>query len=152
MRRGFTMIELIFVIVILGVLASVALPKFVGMSEQAQEGKLKAFIGTLNRTVGPTLWSKSITDGNNGAINGGSYDLTTYVDIPDGNSTAPNLTRCQAATTSTIGHAQSNAVVEYSAANVGKNYFVICRDGNVSNSPVFGLYNDTDGTWVLEIQ
>jgi len=49
------MIELIFVIVILGILAAVALPKFVGVSEQAQEGKLKAFVGTLNRTVGPAL-------------------------------------------------------------------------------------------------
>ena len=152
MKRGFTMIELIFVIVILGVLASVALPKFVGMSEQAQEGKLKAFIGTLNRTVGPTLWSKSITDGKSGAISGGSYDLTTYVDIPDGNSSQPDLENCQSSTADPISHNDGNAVVKYSAANVGKQYYVICRDGNVSNSPVFGLYNDTDGTWVLEIQ
>ena len=59
-RSGFTMIELIFVIVILGILSAVALPKFIGVSEQAQAGKCKAFVGTLNRTVLPALWSDMV--------------------------------------------------------------------------------------------
>ena len=59
-RAGFTMIELIFVIVILGILSAVALPKFIGVSEQAEAGKCKAFVGTLNRTVLPALWSDAI--------------------------------------------------------------------------------------------
>ena len=36
MRKAFTMIELIFVIVILGILAAVAIPKFVNVSEDAK--------------------------------------------------------------------------------------------------------------------
>jgi len=67
-RAGFTMIELIFVIVILGILSAVALPKFIGVSEQAHNQKVEAFIGTLNRTVGPAMWAKSIADGNGGTI------------------------------------------------------------------------------------
>jgi len=59
-RAGFTMIELIFVIVILGILSAVALPKFIGVSEQAEAGKCKSFIGTLNRTVLPALWSDMV--------------------------------------------------------------------------------------------
>ena len=87
-RAGFTMIELIFVIVILGILAAVALPKFVGVSEQAEQGKVKSFVGTLNRTVGPTLWSKSLAEDHSGKIasDGGDYckKISEYVEIPDG--------------------------------------------------------------------
>ena len=59
-RAGFTMIELIFVIVILGILSAVALPKFIGVSDQAKAGKCKAFVGTLNRTVLPAIWSNAV--------------------------------------------------------------------------------------------
>ena len=67
-RAGFTMIELIFVIVILGILAAVALPKFAGVAEQARASKCKAFVGTLNRTVLPALWSNMILNGETAAV------------------------------------------------------------------------------------
>ena len=84
-RAGFTMIELIFVIVILGILASVAVPKLIGVKESADEGLIKGFVGTLNRTVAPAKWSSSLMNGDNGSVNdtnnstGTVYDITTNI-------------------------------------------------------------------------
>jgi len=59
MKKAFTMIELIFVIVIIGILASVAIPKLAGTANEAKKSMVLGFMGSLNRTVGPILWSQN---------------------------------------------------------------------------------------------
>ena len=143
MKKAFTMIELIFVIVILGILAAVALPKFMGVAKQAHEGNLKSFVGTLNRTVGPTLWSQSIAEGHNGDISylDLEYDktsnpdgnLTKYVDVPK-EIKRMDLGKCDSATQwKIVGYADQGVA--------GANYFIACIDGNANQSPKFALFN-----------
>jgi len=139
MKKAFTMIELIFVIVILGILAAVALPKFLGVANQAHEGNMKSFTGTLNRTVGPTLWSKSISEGHNGDISyldleyaNGDGNLTTYVDVPKEVSEV-NLSKCDSATgEKVVGKVDPNVA--------GEMLEISCVDGNANQSPKFYLY------------
>ena len=54
LRKGFTMIELIFVIVIIGILASVALPKLVGTRDDAIRSKLYKDTSTVHEIDSPS--------------------------------------------------------------------------------------------------
>lgn len=51
MRRAFTLIELIVVIVILAILAGVAIPRYMGQNEYAKTAKLQDYLGKVRSAV-----------------------------------------------------------------------------------------------------
>lgn len=126
-RAGFTMIELIFVIVILGILSAVALPKFIGVSEQANAGKCKAFYGTLSRTVGPALWSDMV-------LNNVPLATAFTVDKMKAQIEFPPNSECGTDAEILAG---ATAGTDYTKVVGGTSYDINTTEANSTNSPTW---------------
>ena len=135
------MIELIFVIVILGILSAVALPRMIGMQDQAKEGVAKAFVGTLNRTVGPSAWSAAVMDGNSSlkSLSGQDGNLSVYTELPNGFKLDGNFSYCASSSATTVTPAVTLApgTANHLAYDSATGVFIICRDGNDTSAPKF---------------
>lgn len=120
-RSGFTMIELIFVIVILGILSAVALPKMMQTQKSAQAQTVESFVGTANRSTLPSMYVSAVrTDG---SIK--SYNIDDYISIPK-EIKGIDLSKC--------GDGSFDLVV---TTTIGANIY--CRDGNGTNPPLLSF-------------
>ncbi len=70
-KKGFTLIELIIIIIILGILAAVAIPKYMDMSENAKKAVAESVLGSLRG-------AETITFANY-LLNGTTYNLTSVI-------------------------------------------------------------------------
>jgi MSHA pilin protein MshA len=61
--RGFTLIELVIIIVILGILAAVAIPKYQDISGEAREAATRAALGSLRSGITIYYANQAVTTG-----------------------------------------------------------------------------------------
>jgi prepilin-type N-terminal cleavage/methylation domain-containing protein len=140
MKKAFTMIELIFVIVILGILAAVAMPKMLGMVQNAHKGQIQDFIGSLNRTASANMVSKA-GGFDLSKLTGSDAKISTYEKIPDAldiNTSETNLSKCN--------NSSKFTVVAISNTNAAQHYAILCKNGDDATgaTPVFELAIDTN--------
>jgi len=62
-RKGFTLIELVMVIVILGILAAIAIPKFISLAENARRASCQGSLGALRTAVSAYYAQTAVTSG-----------------------------------------------------------------------------------------
>ncbi len=132
------MIELIFVIVIIGILAAVALPKLVGVQESARTAKSGEFVAQLNSVVMPNLYSKAVV-GHNGSIKAYLKDSATpterknlsyYIEIPSNFTVDANWVDKIADANVSAGD-----TVNPIMSDTTNSLYIYCKDGDSTNLP-----------------
>jgi MSHA pilin protein MshA len=78
-QKGFTLIELVVVIVILGILAATAAPKFIDLTSDARTSVMQGVQGSINSAVN-LVHAKALVEGQTGAtgvisVGGSNYTL-----------------------------------------------------------------------------
>ncbi len=95
-EKGFTLIELIMVIVILGILAATAVPKFIDLKGDALNARRDNLSGALRASV-------NILHANYILRNAATYDVTTVVGSVDAQGLSPVVASATSVTATSDG-------------------------------------------------
>ncbi|QFU25465.1 type II secretion system GspH family protein [Shewanella eurypsychrophilus] len=122
-QQGFSLIELVIVIVILGLLAATAIPRFLNVTDDAENASLDGVSGGLSTAVGFVRAQWEVDGRNNSTVilDGVEIALDTRFGYPTGltNTSATSMsdTSCQQVFNSILQSAPRNVIYTEDARN-----------------------------------
>ncbi|WP_028116097.1 prepilin-type N-terminal cleavage/methylation domain-containing protein [Ferrimonas senticii] len=102
-QQGFTFVELVIVVVVLGLLAAVALPRFINLTDEAEVASAEGVAGGFASAVGLVRgqWEVDGRPAGEVAIDGITVDVNGN-GYPDGNSGVDERQQCALAMTQSL--------------------------------------------------
>ncbi len=67
-EKGFTLIEIVMVIVLLGILAAVAIPRYIDLQNDARDAALRGVVGSMSGAMSVNYAARSINVLNGSAV------------------------------------------------------------------------------------
>jgi len=126
-NKGFTLIELVMVIVILGILAAVAIPRFANLSSNARESSFKGAVGAVKSAAVAYLGENQ------------EYPPTVSELANAFQSDDFTLSNAQGSATDQIGGTPSSGTAVYVISKDGKYYVQLGYDSSTGTVYSSGL-------------
>ncbi|NQZ48989.1 MAG: type II secretion system protein [Moritella sp.] len=144
-NAGFTLIELVIVIIVLGILAATAVPKFINLQDDAKESSLKGVEAAIHSAAN-IVYSKAAIDGKERLADQTVADIKTEFGYPGGTAdgiesavelsgvefTAGNASKDPATFYLTGGASKGLCTLFYTPATSGATYQVWFGDATTS--------------------
>jgi prepilin-type N-terminal cleavage/methylation domain-containing protein len=142
-EKGFTLIELMVVIVIIAILAAVALPNFMGATEKARESAVRSAMKTLQTAI-----EMYATD-HSGTYTNRLEDVKPY--LPGNAFPKSPATNSAYSLGSNLFDGSTSGSPETSNPTTAQQYAIVYTYDAVTNSYTLTGYNRTNSTVILTL-